>query len=689
MAETAEEAGGLAQFEQRVSALLDGGETFLAQDVAAQGLQRFPNSDRLRVLSALALMRTGAATDALRTLDPVLKDLILDEAPFRRALSALRKALHNVDLKGVPTRQALVAIGELADALDGVKGKTVLTSAGDPALLDLLGELYGEAWRHTGDNRSLGLSRQLYAAAFEAGRGRRAGANAAAAAWVEGDMRQAVRIARKVLETPAGGLDDAFWLRASTAIAHLILGDADAAEHDLVAARDVAGQLERVVPALRQVRLLKSRGVEVPQAVLTALAPPQVVVFTGHMLDRAGQDGVRFPAGLEEALRKAIDERLDAMNVQIGYSSAACGSDLLFIEAMLERGGEVNIILPCATEDFVRANVAHGGARWEMRFRNALRLAHSVNYATTEPSLGHESLYRFTNQMLHGLATLRAQFLETRPYLLAVWDMSEGSLVGGAADFIDQWADIAKLSIIDLDTLLEEHPEALEGPAPVETHAIARAEPERVIRAMLFADLVNYSKLREESMPAYLRFLDRLQAFLAEGGLKPEAINTWGDAIFAVMATARDLVQFSLRLKQGVIELGNREEGFEVPLNVRISLHAGPVFPGLDAFRGTPNFYGAHINRAARLEPVTVPGHIYATQSFVALLTAEESAVRNAAEAEGRDWSSGVVCEYVGVLTLAKNFGREPAYHIREATKAPPAGNGVRLTRSKRKKTSD
>ena len=58
---------------------------------------------------------------------------------------------------------------------------------------------------------------------------------------------------------------------------------------------------------------------------------------------------------------------------------------------------------------------------------------------------------------------------------------------------------------------------------------------------------------------------------------------------------------------------------------VRISLHAGPVYRMDDPFTGRANFWGFDINRAARLEPVTVAGHVYATQPFVALLTTEES----------------------------------------------------------------
>ena len=80
--------------------------------------------------------------------------------------------------------------------------------------------------------------------------------------------------------------------------------------------------------------------------------------------------------------------------------------------------------------------------------------AASVDLATQGPFLGHQALFRFANQMLHGLATLRSEYLETQPYLLALWDYREDTLAGGAADFIDQWGDIARLRILDLDDVL-------------------------------------------------------------------------------------------------------------------------------------------------------------------------------------------------------------------------------------------
>nr|WP_322095849.1 adenylate/guanylate cyclase domain-containing protein [Paramagnetospirillum magneticum] len=349
---------------------------------------------------------------------------------------------------------------------------------------------------------------------------------------------------------------------------------------------------------------------------------------------------------------------------------AACGSDLLFIEAMLERGAEVNVVMPYAIDDFIAENVRYGGSRWEMRFRNALKLANTVTYATEERYLGHGMLYRFANQCLHGLATLRANFLRTAPYLLAVWDMMPGSLVGGAADFIDQWEDISRLRIIDLDGLLQQFPDLAGDYIPAMPDLDGDGDEEkgegRVIRSMMFCDIAGYSKLKEEHTPVFLDFLRIISEGMAGLEHQPLAINTWGDAIFAVMDKASPMAEYAQTLQEMVLkadeELADR---LPHPLNLRISLHAGPVFQAVDPICGRQNFYGSHINRAARLEPVTVIGHVYATQQFVAVLTAEQSAMRSEAQNRGEDFAERFACEYVGVLSLAKDFGKQTVYHLR------------------------
>ena len=69
------------------------------------------------------------------------------------------------------------------------------------------------------------------------------------------------------------------------------------------------------------------------------------------------------------------------------YTSAACGADLIFIEAAQNAGAEVNIVLPFDRLDFVRTSVASAAKAGSRRFDAALSRATRVIYATEEGHL--------------------------------------------------------------------------------------------------------------------------------------------------------------------------------------------------------------------------------------------------------------------------------------------------------------
>ncbi|CUW41268.1 Putative adenylate cyclase (Partial) [Magnetospirillum sp. XM-1] len=664
----------LSEWERITRELLEEGQNFLAHDTAREGLRQYPDSFKLAIFGAVALSQTGAVDEARKLLQPVLDVILIDEGPFHRLHNSLRRAVEGLD--EADSQDTLASMAELAEALELVRGKKLVASA-DAETYTALAGVFREAWLASGSRGDLEHCRELFLRAFHISGAPRDGIDAAVTSWLLGDHDGARELARRVRDRVSHAETDLslspeerYQMLATVAEAHLLLGEVQ----DALASFAWASTLEGIhygstVAALKQLALLQEGGLSVPAAVFDIIKPPTVVVFTGHALDRPGE-GPHFPPELESAVRAEIAKSLDELGAQVGYSTAACGSDLLFIEAMLERGAEVNVVMPYAIDDFIAENVRYGGSRWEMRFRNALKLANTVTYATEERFLGHGMLYRFANQCLHGLATLRANFLRTAPYLLAVWDMMPGSLAGGAADFIDQWEDISQLRIIDLDGLLQQHPELAGDAMPMMPDLDGEADEEqgegRVIRSMMFCDIAGYSKLKEEHTPVFLDFLRLISEGMAGLEHQPLAINTWGDAIFAVMDKATPMAEYAQTLQEMVLkadeELADR---LPHPLSLRISLHAGPVFQAIDPICGRQNFYGSHINRAARLEPVTVIGHVYATQQFVAVLTAEQSAMRSEAQNRGEDFVERFACEYVGVLSLAKDFGKQTVYHMR------------------------
>ncbi len=104
------------------------------------------------------------------------------------------------------------------------------------------------------------------------------------------------------------------------------------------------------------------------------------------MIDSADRLRSRFPSDLVPAVAKEIKERLHRCDAQIGISSAACGSDLLFIEAMLERGAEIHVVLPWRKEEFLRTSVAiNNDNYWTQKFDQLLNEVTSVTYLSSVP----------------------------------------------------------------------------------------------------------------------------------------------------------------------------------------------------------------------------------------------------------------------------------------------------------------
>src|SRR5207247_2072005 len=165
----------------------------------------------------------------------------------------------------------------------------------------------------------------------------------------------------------------------------------------------------------------------VPDDLLALVRVGSVVAFSGHMADHPFrvEDGLpeRFPSSpeLEKALGAAIASELQRLDVVAGFASAACGSDIIFAEQMLDRGAELHLVLPFHLDDFYCTSVdfgLDGLSFWRERCDRVLASATEVHYATQEHFLGDESLFEFANALMAGLALLRARELEAEPHAL-------------------------------------------------------------------------------------------------------------------------------------------------------------------------------------------------------------------------------------------------------------------------------
>ena len=573
------------------------GELLEAFDLAERGLAQFPDDLMLRYRAVLALARAGAT-----------------------GLASRRYREYGLDGE----------TDEDAAALGARLAKDVALAASGPeraVLARAAAERYEAIHRRT--------------------QGYFPGINAATMYLVAGAPDAARALAQSVLAALAPDQattdEDRYYRLATQAEALLLLGR-DAAVADALAAarRTAGGDLSAVAATRRQLRLVCGLT-GAPTSVLEPLRAPAVIHYSGHIIAAPGATG-RFAAAREATVAQTIAAQLDAAEVGFGFGALAAGADILFAEALLARGAELHVVLPFERGEFVATSVAPAGSGWTARFEACLAAARSVRYATEDAYLGDDQLFGYASQLAMGLAVLRARYLDAPCRQLAVWDEQPARGPGGTADDVALWRGLG------LPQTIIPPGDARDGASAAAPASTPDGKPSgRQRRAMLFGDIKGFSKLTDHQMPA---FVDGVLGAMATAlGPFADAIefrNTWGDGVFLVFADPRAAARCGLALQEAVAAVPLAACGLPGHLALRLGGHYGPVFPARDPILDRPNLFGAHVARAARMEPVTPPGELYVTEPFAAALAL--------------DPAQEFACDYVGRHPAAKDYGVLPMY---------------------------
>ena len=404
---TSEAYGRLGRFFRR-------NDPLLAYEVFATGIERDPASQQLRYQQGLTLVRLGAHGRALEVARKLSSEEIADPEMFTDVLSLIARLNKDLALsaKSPKDKRRFLELGLTGyqDAYDrshaGYKSYPAINAA---TLALLLGkkEL----------SESLAKSAQMEA---------------------------------KNESSTAG--HDSHWQAATIAEAAFVLGDMKEAQRHYREAVRIAGRrFDDIGSMRRNARILAEHFGKSADWVEDTLRIPAVVVFTGHMIDRPGRVLPRFPARLEQAVATRIEEELAKLNAGFGFSGAACGADILFLEAMLKRG-HTYIVLPFGVEEFLKTSVdITPGGNWVSRFHRALECAEGVQVASGAPSEWGGIVFEYANLLLLGLAQLRSRALDTDLVGLALWDRNPGEGPGGTSDTVKSWRQHG-LKVVEIHT---------------------------------------------------------------------------------------------------------------------------------------------------------------------------------------------------------------------------------------------
>jgi hypothetical protein len=149
----------------------------------------------------------------------------------------------------------------------------------------------------------------------------------------------------------------------------LLLGREDEAKFALSEAKQKAPQAwEDHAATIGQFRLIAAE-LGADAGWLGQYQPPASLHFQGIM---------QWPED-DAALRAEIDRWLASENIGFGYGALAAGADIVIAEALVARGAELHVILPCDRANFRAKSVEKFGGNWPMRFDALIERAATID----------------------------------------------------------------------------------------------------------------------------------------------------------------------------------------------------------------------------------------------------------------------------------------------------------------------
>jgi tetratricopeptide (TPR) repeat protein len=305
------------------------------------------------------------------------------------------------------------------------------------------------------NNTDLRAAFEIYRETFERTKDSYPGINAAAMAMELGDRGEMLRIAQQVLSSLQRARVEDFdhWKLATFGEVYLLLSDLDNAKKWYGKAVAYCPECHQDIAVMRRQarRNLEKLGLQ-KSALDAVLDVPRVAAFTGHMLDAPGRTTPRFPSDKVPAVRKALAECLKRQEIGYGFSSAARGSDLIFIEELKNISGHPRVFLPFPRELFQKTSVGYG---WDDRFNRALRELQVIELSQELPPEDQRpEAYAACNRKILEEAIAKAKLLDEEPLLIAVWNGHPGDGAGGTADAVREWQNEGyPVEIIDISKL--------------------------------------------------------------------------------------------------------------------------------------------------------------------------------------------------------------------------------------------
>ena len=180
------------------------------------------------------------------------------------------------------------------------------------------------------------------------------------------------------------------------------------------------------------------------------------------------------------------------------------------------------------------------------------------------------------------------------------------------------------------------------------------------IAGIMFLDVKNFSAL---TAPQLTKFVDVILPEIAETieANRDELLdaNTWGDAIVVISKDTLTTAKIALAIRDYFKHQNLEAKGLPKNLLARISVHVGRTEQAYDPIRQREGIFGPDLTVAARIEPIVVPGEVWATREFASTLNHVLQSER-------------LAFDELGSQQLAKGFrGKHELLRLRRESEGP------------------
>ena len=532
----------------KIEHLITSGRFFEAHNMAQAYCAKHPDDLRALQLCGLAMSKSGARNAAINFLEPVLEK-----------------------------------------------------NAADVETAGILGGVYKEQFKMTAESVYARKSHETYLSNFETTKSYYTGINAATMSQILGWGKAAREVAKQVVDLASR--EDDFWAYATVGEAYLLLRDPVKAKEYYGKAAALGNKQYGYLGSVYGQLLILKHYINVPESILAQFAPPKIAVFAGHMIDN-NRKVPRFPEYISNNVKEAIKETLLKHKIRIGYSSLACGSDILFVEALLELDGEANIFIPFNRADFIKESVAFAGEDWLRRFE-AIESSEKVLYISKSNYDGNDILFNFLGKLLIGAGVMRASLFHDKPFLVTVASDNDMTMKEGGTNSVRAlWPYEKSMVNINSDQFLKEAAEKGSAEQPMATNGDSYSVGgDKNIQYFALATLVDD---KEQSREVFNGVIDKVKAeFIEFPGPRRSSVGEHG--LYAFYSKAHYAMDFALRLLEWSHQAG---------LEVRVALEAVLMTKGSNPQKV--------IDETSNLKSLAFNDACYATMQFAAALSAEQ-----------------------------------------------------------------